>query len=88
MLEVLILATILLPIIVAVVELAKKAVNIKKNYVPLIAVVLAVMIAAAAYPFTELDLVMRLWAGLLSGLASTGLFEIAKYREGFTKEDK
>lgn len=83
-----ILATILLPIIVAVVELAKKVVNIKKNYVPLIAVVLAVMIAAAAYPFTELNLVMRLWAGLLAGLASTGLFEITKYREGFTKGDK
>lgn len=88
MLDVLILATILLPIIVAVVELAKKAVNIKKNYVPLIAVVLAVMIAGAAYPFTELNLVMRLWAGLLAGLASTGLFEITKYREGFTKGDK
>lgn len=88
MLDVLILATILLPIIVAVVELAKKAVNIKKNYVPLIAVVLAVMIAAAAYPFTELNLVMRLWAGLLAGLASTGLFEITKYREGFAKGDK
>lgn len=88
MLDVLILATILLPIIVAVVELAKKAVNIKKNYVPLIAVVLAVMIAAAAYPFTELNLVMRLWAGLLAGLASTGLFEITKYRESFTKGDK
>lgn len=88
MLDVLILATILLPIIVAVVELAKNAVNIKKNYVPLIAVVLAVMIAAAAYPFTELNLVMRLWAGLLAGLASTGLFEITKYREGFTKGDK
>lgn len=88
MLDVLILATILLPIIVAVVELAKKVVNIKKNYVPLIAVVLAVMIAAAAYPFTELNLVIRLWAGLLAGLASTGLFEITKYREGFTKGDK
>lgn len=88
MLDVLILATILLPIIVAVVELAKKAVNIKKNYVPLIAVVLAVMIAAAAYPFTELNLVMRLWAGLLAGLASTGLFEITKYREVFAKGDK
>lgn len=88
MLDVLILATILLPIIVAVVELAKKAVNIKKNYVPLIAVILAVMIAAAAYPFTELNLVMRLWGGLLAGLASTGLFEITKYREGFTKGDK
>lgn len=88
MLDVLILATILLPIIVAVVELAKKVVNIKKNYVPLIAVVLAVMIATAAYPFTELNLVMRLWAGLLAGLASTGLFEITKYREGFTKGDK
>lgn len=88
MLDVLILATILLPIIVAVVELAKNAVNIKKNCVPLIAVVLAVMIAAAAYPFTDLNLVMRLWAGLLAGLASTGLFEITKYREGFTKGDK
>lgn len=88
MLNVLILSTILLPIVIAAVELAKKTINIKKNYVPLLAVILATAIAAVAYPFIELDLVMRLWAGLLSGLASTGLFEIAKYRESFTKEDK
>lgn len=88
MLNVLILATILLPVIVAVVELAKKTVNIKKNYIPLIAVILAMVIAALAYPFTDLNIVMRLWAGLLAGLSSTGLFEIAKYREGFTKGDK
>lgn len=88
MLEVLILSTILLPIIVAVVELAKKTVNSKKNYVPLIAVILAVGIVAIAYPLIDLDLEMRLWTGLLSGLASTGLFEITKYREGFTKGDK
>lgn len=88
MLNVLILATILLPIITAVIELVKRAVKVKKNYIPLMSVVLAMVIASLAYPFTDLNLTLRLWAGAFAGLASTGLFEIAKYREGFTKGDK
>lgn len=88
MLNVLILATVLLPIITAVVELIKRTVNVKKNYIPLISVVLSMAIAAVAYPFTDLNLTLRLWSGAFAGLASTGLFEIAKYRDGFTKGDK
>lgn len=88
MLDVLILSTILLPIVMAMVELTKKTVNIKKNYIPLLAVILAIVVSSLAYPFTELNLIMRVWAGAFAGLASTGLFEITKYRDGFTKGDK
>lgn len=88
MLNVLLLATILLPIVTSIVELSKRTVKMKKNLIPLIAVILSILIATAAYPFTDLKLVMRLWAGLFAGLASTGLFEITKYREGFTKGEK
>lgn len=88
MLNVLLLATILLPIVTSIVELSKRTVKMKKNLIPLIAVILSILIATAAYPFTDLNLVMRLWAGLFAGLASTGLFEITKYREGFTKGEK
>jgi len=38
-------------------------------------------------PFTEMGLVLRLWAGGLAGLSATGLFELAfSKRSGTTKE--
>lgn len=88
MLQVLALATIIVPIVMALVELIKRTVTTKKNYISLIAFVMGIFIGFISYPFTDLDIVLRGWAGAVAGLASTGLFEIAKYREGFTKGDK
>ena len=71
--EVLLFATVLLPIVTALVELIKKVVGL--------------IIGAVATPFTDFDIVLRLWAGGLAGLAGTGLFElVAKKRPGQTKE--
>lgn len=86
MAAVLIFATILAPIITALVEMIKKAVNIPINFVPVLALVVGLLIGFAAQPFTDLDYVNRLWAGGLAGLAATGLFELVKQREGQTKE--
>lgn len=88
MLQVLILATIIVPIVLALVELTKKTVQIKKNYIPLIAFAVGVFIGTVSYPFTDLDFVLRIWSGAVAGLSATGLFEIGNYREGLTKEDK
>ncbi|MEK4565176.1 holin [Alkalihalobacillus sp. FSL R5-0424] len=83
---VLILATIIAPIVLALIEVFKKALNIKVTLLPLFALVIGVLVGAAAYPFSELELVLRLWAGALAGLSATGLFELGKKREGQTKE--
>lgn len=85
MAEVLIFATLISPIILGVVELIKQTASFPKKYVPLIAVVVGILVGIAAQPFTELDLVLRLWAGGLSGLAATGLFELVKPSTGNTK---
>lgn len=85
MTEVLVFATVLAPIILALVELVKRSVPVPKNLIPLIALVIGVVIGFAAYPFTELALDLRLWSGGLAGLASTGLFELGAKREGTTE---
>lgn len=84
--EVLAFATTLGVIITALVQLVKKTVNVPNNFIPLISLVIGLLIGAAAYPFTDMDMVHRLWAGGIAGLAGTGLYEtvIAK-RSGTSK---
>lgn len=74
-------------IIFALVQLVKNSVKIPKNLIPLIGVVIGLGIGVAAYPFSDLDLTRRLWAGGLAGLSATGLFELVlSNRQGKTKE--
>ncbi|UOQ93425.1 holin [Halobacillus shinanisalinarum] len=86
--QVMIFATVLIPVVSGLMELFKKAVNMPKNIVPVVSLVIGLAIGAAAYPFTEMELVLRLWAGGFAGLAGTGLFELVKKRAGYTKGDK
>ena len=86
MTSVLIFATILAPIILAVTELFKRTFNIPKTIIPLIAFAVGIFIGFAASPFTDMDIVLRLWSGGLAGLTATGLFELGTPSEGHTKE--
>jgi hypothetical protein len=79
-------ATVLAAVVLALVQLAKTTVNLPKNIVPLVSVVIGILVGAAAFPFTGLELVLRLWAGGLAGLSATGLFELGNKREGGTRE--
>ncbi|MEX3625817.1 holin [Viridibacillus arvi] len=88
MLNVLILATIIAPIVLAMMELIKRTIKIKKNLIPLTAFAVGVFIGFVAYPFTDLDLVLRIWAGAFAGLSATGIFEITNYRDGYSKGEK
>ena len=83
--QVLIFSTILAPIIMALVELVKKTVDFPKNYVPLVALIIGLVVGAIAYPFTSIELTERIWAGAFAGLSATGLFELTHRREGYTK---
>ena len=77
MTEVLIFATVLAPIVTAVIEILKRTLPMNERCLPILAVVLAVGIGAIATPFTEMVLTERLWAGALAGLSAMGLFDLA-----------
>lgn len=79
-------ASVLAVFVLALVQLVKTTINLPKNIIPLIGVVIGVLVGAAASPFTDLELVLRLWAGGLAGLSATGLFELGNKRDGGTKE--
>lgn len=85
--EIIVFAMVLVPIITGLVEVVKKTVSTPINLIPLIAVVLGLLVGGL-YTYTELTLTSRLWAGLLAGMAATGLFELIKQREGYSKEDE
>lgn len=76
--EVLIFGTVISPIILAFVQLIKNTLNVPKNIIPLVALIVGLLVGVATHPFTDLDLYLRLWAGALSGLSATGLFELMK----------
>lgn len=85
--EIMLFALVLVPIITALVEVVKKTVSTPINLIPLIAIVIGLLVGAL-YTFTELPLTSRLWAGLLAGMAATGLFELIKQRDGYSKEEE
>lgn len=86
--QVLMFATTLSPIVTGLVELVKKTFNLPKNYIPAISFVLGIIIGIIAYPFTSMEIVLRIWSGGVAGLSATGLFELVKKREGMTKGEK
>ncbi|WP_407270354.1 holin [Radiobacillus sp. PE A8.2] len=83
--QVLSFASVLAPIVSALVQLVKKTVDVEKNYIPLISLMIGILLGSLAFPITSLGLGSRLWAGGVAGLAATGLFEMVKRRNGTSK---
>lgn len=77
MVEILAMATVIAPITAGLVEAIKKATGINKKYLPIAATLIGILIGAAAY-FLDTEIGLRIWAGGISGLAATGLFELGK----------
>lgn len=75
--EILIMATVIAPITAGVVEAVKRTTG-ELRTLPLIAIVLGMALGGLATFFVDADLAARLWAGGISGLAATGLFEVGK----------
>lgn len=85
--NVLAFATLISVFVLAIVQLIKNTVSFPKNAVPWIGLLIGLLIGAVAYPFSDLDLTLRLWGGGLAGLSATGLFELVlSNRPGTTKE--
>ena len=74
---VLALASALAVFVLAAVLLIKTTFPVHGRLLPIIGLALGLLIGAASYPFTELSMTLRLWAGGLAGLSATGLFELA-----------
>lgn len=85
MMQIMLLTTIIAPVTTGLIEVVKQAVNLKKNYIPLLGVVIGLLIGVLAAPISDIDLYLRLWAGGLSGLSASGLYELTSKREGTTK---
>lgn len=77
MVEILAMATIIAPVTWGVLEAVKRATQLNKRYIPLMSLIIGVLLGALAY-FLNADLMLRMWAGGISGLAATGLFELGK----------
>jgi hypothetical protein len=79
--QILIIATIIAPVTTALVEAVKKIGYIRDNFLPLTALVIGVLLGLAA-SFLPIDVPISYlaWAGGISGLAATGLFENFKQR--------
>lgn len=77
MIEILAMATVIAPITSGVVQAVKKATSINDNLLPIIAILIGAILGGGAY-FLDADLGLRIWAGGVSGLAATGLFELGK----------
>lgn len=80
MTEVLIFATLIGVIVSLAVETVKRTLEgagrpVNPALIPLIAFIVGVAIGAAAYPFTEMDLILRLWAGGIAGWMASGLYD-------------
>ncbi|HSW62353.1 MAG TPA: holin [Dissulfurispiraceae bacterium] len=76
--DVLAFATVILPVVVALVEVVKRSLHLDTRYAPVVALLLGAVIGVAAYPFTDFGLVERIWAGSLAGLGAMGLFDLGK----------
>lgn len=85
--SILIFSSIIVGAVIALTELFKtSAPSVPKNLVPVVGLLIGLVVSAVAYPFTDLGLIERLWAGGLAGLGATGLYELGfKNRPGETK---
>lgn len=84
--QVLFLATIVAPIVTGLVEIVKRTVVLKNNYIPVVALVCGVLVGFLMQPlFPDVDLYLRLWAGGIAGMTSVGLYETTTTRTGLSK---
>lgn len=71
-------AAVLVVVVTGIVEMIKLTFpKMPKNYVPVMAFVVGILLGIAGATFTHLGIEERIWAGAFAGLAATGLFELA-----------
>ena len=83
--EVLMFTAMIAPIVLGLVEAVKRTVRLPNNLLPALSLVIGVLLGLAAYPFTDMEPILRIWAGAYAGLGGTGIYETLKNRPGMTK---
>lgn len=78
MTEILAMATVIAPVTSGVVQAIKKGTQINDNLLPISAILVGIILGILATFFIDVGTVERVWAGGISGLAATGLFELGK----------
>lgn len=76
--EILFLGAAISGIVLGLIELIKATNAIPKRWLPLVGVFIGLVAGYFSYPFSDLSVEMRLWAGLVAALGATGLFELVK----------
>lgn len=61
--NVLAFASILAVVILGLVQLIKNNTRLSRNVIPFVGLGIGLLVGAAAYPFTDLGMTLRLWAG-------------------------
>lgn len=77
MTNILMMATAIAAVTNGIVQAIKQSRLIANRFLPLVAIVVGLCLGASA-SFMDIDIVERIWAGVISGLAATGLFELSK----------
>lgn len=86
--SVLLLASVLTVISTALTQAIKVSLNVPKNILTLVSIVVGAIVGLLASPLTDFDWTIRVWAGVLGGLAGTGLYELPKNNQGTTKKEE
>jgi len=77
MFDILLMATAVVAVTNGIVQAIKQTKLIPSRFLPIIAIVAGLILGSTA-SFFNISLIERLWAGMISGLAATGLFELGK----------
>lgn len=75
--EVLALGTAIAVLVGILTQIIKKVTGeaVANKYMPLIAILLGLVVGALVYPFTDMNLTLRLWAGFMAGAMASGLYD-------------
>lgn len=75
--EVLALATAISIIVGILTQIVKKFTgdSVNNKYMPLVSIAFGLIVGALIYPFTDMNLTLRLWAGFMAGLMASGLYD-------------
>ena len=82
--QVLVLSGSVSVIVLILIQLLKKtAPSFEKGgklvrFLPIISIVLGLIAGAIVYPFTDLNLTLRLWSGFFAGAGASGLYDLTK----------
>ena len=78
MTQVLFFSTIIAAVVTSAMEMIKRTTMIPAKWIPAVSFFVGLAIGVAAYPFTDMNLVLRLWSGGIAGWMASGIYETVK----------